>query len=137
MAAMILGDLTIWSAALRGQHPALLAMFADLRRRGELTAPGILFGHLLAEAGDDAEAEKVRQWAVDAPRLEEPLHAWLAAGDLVSLLQGKGVPLGFLDAYLIGLAIREDAKVWTYNPRYLEVARIVPFQTYEPVGLRR
>jgi predicted nucleic acid-binding protein len=134
---MILGDLTIWTAALRGQQPAMLSLFADLRRRGEITAPGILFAHLLAEAQDDAEAEKVRVWAADAPKIEEPVYAWLTAGDLGHLLLTKGVPVGFLDAYLIALALREDARIWSFNPRYLDVARVVPIQTWEPAGVRR
>lgn len=131
---MIIGDLTIWGAALRGQYPALLSLFADLRRRGELTAPGFLFGQLLAEAQDEQEAEKVRGWALDVPRLDESLHAWLAAGDLAGMLASRGVQLNFLDAYLISLSVREGMRLWTYNARFLDVARILPIQMYEPQG---
>lgn len=133
---MIIGDATIWSAALQGHNQALCSLFTDLRRRGELTAPGLLFAQLLADAHDEAEAERLRQWATEAPPLEEPLQAWLSAGDLAAFLATNGAPIGLIDAYLVTLCIREEARLWSYNPRFNEVARLVPLQRFQPPGLR-
>lgn len=131
---MIIADATIWNAALRGQGHGLLALVTDLLNRGELVAPGIVFAELLAEAEDERVSNRLRGWAVEAVQLDEPVHAWIAAGDLGALLANHGVHISLTDRYLVSLCLREACPLWSRNPRFDEVARVVPLERYQPTG---
>lgn len=132
---MVIADLTIWSQVLRGQSSGLQSLFNDLYQRGELRAPGALFAHLLTEAEDDRAAERIRAWAAEVPPLDEPPLAWITAGDLWVHLQNFGVRVALLDAYLVGLCLRESCRLWSYNPQFEAAARAVPVERFLPSGL--
>lgn len=131
---MIIADLTIWSAALRGHSRGFAALFATHVQRGEVTAPGLVFAQLIGECEEHTDAARLRTWAQQVPPLDEPRTAWIAAGDLVSHLTEHGAFVSLVDAYVICLALREDAQVWSLNPRFEDVGRVVPLKRYLPPG---
>jgi len=132
---MVIADLTIWSQVLRGRGAGLQSLFTDLQQRGGVTAPGAMFAQLLTEAVDDRAAERIRGWAAEAPPIDEPPLAWVAAGDLWVHLQNHGVRVSLLDAYLVGLCLREQWSLWSYNPQFEAAARVTPLERYQPTGL--
>lgn len=132
---MIIADATIWSSVLRAHGTSLKSLFSDLLHRGEVTAPGAVFAELLAESPDERSAERLRAWATEVHPVTETVHGWVAAGDLGTLLSSHGVILSFVDRYLVSLCLREECPLWSRNPRFEEVARIVPLQRYLPTGL--
>lgn len=133
---MIVADLTIWSAALRGHDRGFESLFNALLQRGELTAPGIVFGQLLAEREEPVDAQRLRQWALGVPAPEEPIAAWMAVGDLQVHLAGQGVHVGLADAAALVLCLREDWSLWTFNPRLADVHRALPaLKRYLPAGI--
>jgi predicted nucleic acid-binding protein len=133
---MIVADLTIWSAALRGRDRAFESLFTALYQRGELTAPGVVFAQLLAEHEEANDTARLRLWTMGAPAVEEPRAAYMAIGDLAGHLAGQGLHLGLTDAATLVLCLREDWPLWSYNPRFDEVARRIPqLRRYQPTGL--
>ncbi|MCA9560772.1 MAG: hypothetical protein KC583_19625 [Myxococcales bacterium] len=133
---MIIGDLTIWNRALQGYLPSLQSLFTDLRQRGELTAPPLVFAQLLAECEDERKAERLRTWATEATPVDSNVYAWLAAGDLCHLLATHGVRLSLIDGYLATLCLREDCRLWSFNPAFEQAASLVPLRRFEPSGMR-
>lgn len=123
---MIIGDATLWAAALQPQREAAFnSLVMDLRHRGELTAPSCVFGQLLAECGDEPTAQKLREWAMQSPPIETPPTAWLAAGDISARLQSRGVEIELVPCLVLAACIREDAELWSVDPRMREACRIV------------
>ena len=133
---MIIADLTIWSAALRGHNRGFESLFNALLQRGEVSAPGLVFAQLLAEHEEANDGVRLRQWALSAPAFEEPRTAWMAAGDLAGHLSGQGAHLTLVDAYTVTVCVREDWPLWSLNPRFEEVSRQLPnLKRYHPTGL--
>lgn len=133
---MIVADLTIWSAALRGRDRAFESLFTALYQRGELTAPGVVFAQLLAEHEEVNDTARLRTWTLGAPGVDEPRAAYMAIGDLVGHLAGQGLHLSLTDAATLVLCLREDWPLWSYNPQFEEVARRMPqLRRYQPSGL--
>jgi predicted nucleic acid-binding protein len=133
---MIVADLTIWSAALRGRDRAFESLFTALYQRGELAAPGLVFAQLLAEHEEANDAARLRTWALGTPAVDEPRAAWMAVGDLAGHLAGLGLHLSLTDATTLVLCLREDWPLWSLNPRFDEIGRRVPLlRRYQPSGL--
>ncbi len=132
---MVLADMTIWTQVLRGQSAGLQSLFRDLLFRREITAPGLVFAQLLAEAEDDRAAERIRGWATEVRPIEEPPLAWLAAGDLAAHFAQHNVPMSLIDVYLVGLAVREGWALWSFNPALERATRVLPFERYVPTGI--
>jgi predicted nucleic acid-binding protein len=132
---VIVADLTIWSAALRGQTRGFESLFNDLLLKSELTAPGAVFAQLLQEADQPGVAQRLRSWAVQVPWVEETRGSWIAVGDLAAHLAGQGNHLQLADACALTLCLREEWPLWTMNPRVDAVARSLPIKRYQPQGL--
>lgn len=132
MPGMIIGDITLWAAALKQQREtAFMSLVADLRYRGQITAPACVFGQLLAECGDEPTAQKIREWAMQVPEILTPPTAWLAAGDVSARLQSRGVELDLVSCLVLVACIREDAELWSFDPRMREAVKIVEARTYQ------
>ena len=85
------------------------------------------------QANDTA---RLRLWTMGAPPVDEPRAAFMAIGDLAGHLAGQGLHLGLADAAALVLCLREDWPLWSYNPRFDEVARRIPqLRRYQPTGL--
>jgi len=132
---MIIADATVWTAALRAESATLESLFEDLRLRDELTAPGLVFAELASQLDDEQAVSRLRTWAMQVPPIDQPMSAWLAAGDVGALIAGHGVPMSLLDAYVVTLALREDCLLWSFNPRFERVERVVPLRRFVPTGL--
>ncbi len=133
---MIIGDLTIWNRALRGHLPSLQSLFTDLRQRGELTAPTMVFAQLLVECDDERQAERLREWATEATEIDSNAYAWLATGDLGHMLATHGVHLDLIDLHLVMLCLREECRLWSFNPVFEQVQALVPLKRFSPSGVR-
>jgi predicted nucleic acid-binding protein len=133
---MIVADLTIWSAALRGHDRGFESLFNALFQRGELTAPGVVFAQLIAEHEESTDAQRLRQWALLVTPIDEPMAAWMAVGDLAAHLAGQGAHVSLVDAATLLVCLREDWPVWSINPRFEDAARALPaLRRYQPAGL--
>jgi len=133
---MIVADLTIWSAALRGCDRAFESLFTALMQRCELTSPGVVFAQLLAEHEEPNDAARLRTWAMGAPPVDEPRATFMAIGDLAAHLAGLGVHLNLTDTATLVLCLREDWPLWSYNPLFDAVAQRIPqLRRYQPTGL--
>ncbi len=133
---MIVADLTIWSAALRGHDRGFESLFTALLQRNELTAPGVVFAQLLAEHEEPNDGTRLRQWAFSVPTFDEPRTAWAAAGDLAAHLAGQGLVVSVTDAATLTACLREDWPLWSVNPRFEDAGRFLPaLKRYQPVGL--
>lgn len=109
----------------------------DLQQRKQVTAPPVVFGQLLTESIDERQAAQIRTWATELPTIEEGANAWLAGGDLRAMLRDRGISITFFDAYVVAIALREGASLWTFNPRLHDATRIVPVELFEPAGFDR
>lgn len=127
----ILADASIWTAALDARLGRALPVFHALRQQRRLTAPGLVFAGLLADIDDPARQETVRVWATEAPPLPESPTAWIAAGDLGAHLRRAGLALDDAGHYLIALAIREAAPLWSLDPVFDAVARHLPLERFD------
>ena len=133
---MIVADLTIWSAALRGHDRGFESLFNALLQRGELTAPGCVFAQLLAEHEEGSDGQRLRQWALQMEPADEPIAAWMATGDLVAHLAGQGAHVSLVDGATLVLCLREDWLLWSFNPRFEDVGRVLTaLRRYQPSGI--
>lgn len=133
---MIVADLTIWSAALRGHNRGLDSLFNALMQRGELTAPTLVFVRLLAETDEPNDATRLRQWGLAVPEYEETRAAALAGGDLAAHLAAQGFAVDVADAVTLALCLREDWPLWSQNPRLVSLGALLPtLRRYQPAGV--
>ncbi len=134
---MILADATIWHAVLAANIPGLPQYFLDLWHQESVTSPPAVFAQALTACDDENGARRLRAWAMEAPALHCGALAWITAGDVGRILAENRIEVPVVDHLLIALALREDAPIWTLDPIYDDLCRILPARRFVPQGFKK
>jgi predicted nucleic acid-binding protein len=123
---MLLVDTSVWSLALRRDHPRRdrhVRRFHDALTDGEVVLTGVVLQELLQGLVDGSAKERLVAELVKLSLLVPSRDDHLMAAELFTTCRRKGVQLGTVDALLAALCIRRDLVLLSTDRDFTHAAR--------------
>ena len=131
----LLVDTSVWSLALRRDHPPDLPEVAALARAlegGELVVTtGLILQELLQGFHEPSERDRILARFGALPLLSPDLEDHIEAAALRNLCRRRGVQTGTIDALLAQLCIRHDLTLLTTDRDFRRMAEQSSLQLWE------
>lgn len=132
---MLLVDTSVWSLALRRDHPRRnrhVRRFHDALSDGEVVLTGVVLQELLQGVVDGPVKERLVAELVKLSLLVPSRDDHLMAAELFTTCRRKGVQLGTVDALLAALCIRRDLVLLSTDRDFAHAARHIDLTIWSP-----
>jgi predicted nucleic acid-binding protein len=132
----LLVDTSVWSLALRRDHPADAPEVRALVRAVEAGEHIVTTGFILQELlqgflGPRARAQIIDRFA-SFPLIVPDREDHIAAAALRNLCRSRGVQIGTIDALLAQLCVRHDLRLLTTDQDFTHLARHCELRVWAP-----
>jgi len=127
-------DTTIWSLALRRDHPPLLPavdfLAENLRNQGPLYTTGLVLQEVLQGFSGPKDRALILKKFEALPFFDPEREDYVAAADIGNVCRRHGVQIKTVDALLAQLCIRHDLTMLTTDNDFIHLARHAPLKLW-------
>ncbi len=139
----VLVDTSAWSLALRRSREqlseaeqVLVAELKELIQEGRARLIGLIRQELLSGIRTPSQFEKLRALLRSFP--DEPIHTLdhEAAAEAGNQCRRRGIAVSAVDALICAIAMRRQWSLFSTDPDFETMARVVPLRLHVPRGER-
>lgn len=125
---MMLVDTSVWSLALRRDHPAknrFVKKFGQALFDGEVVLTGIILQELLQGLVDGAAKERLIETLSTLPLLVPSRSDHTIAAELLTTCRRHAVQLGTVDALIAALCVRRNLTLLSTDKDFRHAAKFI------------